>query len=369
MLRTLIAAQNRDPGFEPKGLVALELVLPSNRFSSNAAIEGFYDRLTDQIRGIPGVAAVGAVSCPPSTGDRGDWFYSVLDQAAPAPGQEPVSLFTTASPTYFETAGIAIREGRTFAPNDRTGAPLVAVVNETFARKWWPTGSAIGKRVKVGGPYREGATLEIVGVAGDVNQYGLDALPEPEIFTPFAQSPSQSMAVLIRASSDADALMPAIRRSVSAIDRSIPIQRLRRYEQVLGSTLDRRRFSTALLSLFALLAIALAGIGIFGLVSYWVRVRESEIAVRLALGAQRSAILRWAGAAVTRLVACGVVIGAAGAWVAAKWLNAMVFGISPRSPFTIALAAAAVALTACAAAAGPLWRAAHVDPVSKLSAN
>jgi len=369
LVRSLIAAETANPGFAPEHVLALELVLPSASYSSPPAVEAFYDRLHRDLRDLPGVTAVGAVNCPPSAGDCGDWFYSILDGPAPQPGEVPIALFNTADRDYFSALRIPLREGRGFSDTVQRGAPSVprvAIVNETFARKWWPKASAVGHRIKSGGPYRDGPIYEIVGVAGDVSQMGLDTEPLPEIYLPFSQSPSGAMVVMLRVNGDPQSLEPAVRRRVAEIDRNLPVESLRPFERSLAATLARRRFSTLLLALFAGLAMALAGVGVYGLLNYWVRVREEEIAIRLALGAPRPAILRWAGRQVLQLAAAGAALGMLAGWMASRWLESLVFGVSARSGATMAAAAAAVIGMAVIAAAIPVWRATQVDALDQL---
>lgn len=174
------------------------------------------------------------------------------------------------------------------------------------------------------------------------------------------------MVVMIRAHGDPERLAPAVKQTLASIDRNVPIQSLRPFEAWLGTTLARRRFSTLLLASFAALAILLAAVGIYGVLNYWISVRQKEIAVRMALGAQQPAILRWAGSHALRLAAIGIVIGAAGAWAASAWLKSMVFGVSVHSPAIMLVAAALIVGLALAAAAVPLWRAIHVDAFRNL---
>ena len=365
LLRNLIVAQTADPGFVPEHVLALDLVLPPAAYKSPQAIGGFYSELEQDLHGLPGVTAVGAVHCPPSVGDCGDWFYSILDRPAPQPAEVPIALFNAADRNYFGAMRIPLREGRDFADTDLPTAPLVAIVNETFARKWWPRESAVGHRIKWGGPYRDGPIYEIVGVAGNVSQMGLGTEPYPEVYRPISQSPSEAMVVMIRAGGDTSPLAPAVRRRVTAIDRNLPIESLRPFEQTVAASLAERRFSTLLLALFAGLAMALAAVGIYGLLNYWVRVREGEIAIRMALGAPRSSILRWAGWQALRLSLIGAAIGMLGGWAVSRWLENLVFGVS-HNLTTLAAAALAVIAIAMIAAAIPVWRATRVDAVDQL---
>ncbi|HJT88685.1 MAG TPA: FtsX-like permease family protein, partial [Bryobacteraceae bacterium] len=219
---------------------------------------------------------------------------------------------------------------------------------------------------KVGGPYADGSVVEIVGVTGDVSQEGLDQKPDPMIFFPFRQSISNGMVVMIRTAGDPAAIAPAVRRQVLSMDRNLPIQSLKTMEQRLEAPLEQRRFETALLAGFAALAMLLAGVGIYGLLKYWVSVRENEIAIRVALGAQPKSIVGWAGSHVLRLAAVGIALGLVGAWVAARWVESLVFGVSARDLASMVTGVAVVLGIAVIASAVPVWRATRVDPVSRL---
>ena len=265
---------------------------------------------------------------------------------------------------YFQTLRISLSQGREFSEADRANGPKVAIVNETFARTWWPNESAVGHQIKFGGPYQEGPLLEVIGVAGDAKQMGLDSPPMPEVYQPFSQQRGGGMAIVIRAAGDAGALMPALRGRVLAHDRNLPLRALATFEQAFGAGLERRRFSTLLLGMFAGLAMVLAAIGIYGLLSYWVSVRQSEIALRLALGARPSTILRWTSFHALRLAARNR-LGMFGGWAAARGLEELVFGIPPRNPATMIAPPSRLACAAVAAAV-PSWRAARVDAARHL---
>jgi len=367
LLRSLIVAQTRYPGFDPHHLLALELQLPPSSYSSDDAIRQFYGRLMDDVRAEPGVEAAGAVNCPPSAGDCGDWWYSIVEQPPPDRSNVPLSLFNTADSAYFRAMHMRLLAGRLFTDADRPGGPRVAIINEEIASKWWRAPQlALGHRIKLGGPYKEGPTLEIVGVVANVSQMGLDTEPLPEIYYPFSQRAEAAMVVTIRTAGDPAALIPTVRRRLAVIDRNLPIQSLRPFEKWLEAPLARRRFSTLLLGVFAALAVILAAVGIYGVLNYWVSVRQREIAVRLALGAQRSAILRWAGSHAMRLAAVGIAMGAFGAWGASRWLSSLVFGVSAQNPGMILAAAAGVMAIAALAASVPSWRATQVDAVHHL---
>jgi putative ABC transport system permease protein len=366
LLRSLSAAQRASPGVDAHDVVSLELGLPVSSYPNPDSIGSFYTALSNELRALPGVTRVSRVRCPPGGGNCGDWFYSIVGRAQPARNEVPIALTNMSEPGYFATMRIPMQQGRDFGDTDRLKAPKVAIVNETLARKWWPDGGAVGHQIKMGGPYADGPVVEIVGVVADVKQEGLDSQPMPEIYQPFAQRPSGASAVMIRAASDAEALIPSVRRAVARIDANLPIQRVAPLERTLGASLGRRRFSTLLLTAFAGLAIVLAIVGIYGLLSYWVNVREHEIGIRFALGARPSAIVRWTALQAIRLAAIGMALGAAGAWIGARGLEDLVFGIPARSLGSLLASALAVLSIAALAAAIPAWRAARVDIAAKL---
>jgi putative ABC transport system permease protein len=367
LIQSLIAAQTHYPGFDPDQLLALELQLPPSAYKTDESIRQFYGRLIDDLRRQPGVAAAAAVTCPPSGGDCGDYWYSILGKPEPARGDVPICLLNTADSAYFDTMRMRLIAGRAFNEQDREKEPLSAVVNETLARKWWPAPNlAIGQQIKLGGPYMEGPVYEIVGVVGDVSQMGLDADPMPEVFFAFSQRASSAMVVMIRTIGASAPLIPAVRAEVAQLDRNVPIQSLRPFEKWLGAPLERRWFITLLLGLFAALAMMLAAVGIYGVLNYWVSVRQREIAIRVALGARRPAILRWAGSRALLLALIGIGLGGFGCWGASRWLSTMVFGVSVGDPGVILAAAVSVVAISAMAVSIPLWRALQVDPVRNL---
>ncbi len=258
--------------------------------------------------------------------------------------------------------------GRGFKETDREGAPRVAVVNETLARHWWPEAPerAVGHPLKLGGPYLNGDTYDIVGVVGSAAQTGLDKKPEAEVHLAFAQSPSTAAVVMLRTEGDATRLIPTVRRGLAALDPNVAVQSLRPFEEWMGETLTRRRFGTWLLGIFAALAAALSAVGIYGVLNYWVGVRQREIAIRLAVGAQGAEIARWTGWHVFLQVGPGIALGVLGCWGASRWLGSVVFGVSAQDPAVLAAAAFTVMAVASLGASVPVWRATRVDVIEKL---
>src|ERR1700687_5986576 len=367
LVRSLVAAQSSYPGFDSQHLLALKLQLPPARYKTDENSRQYYDQLMQGLRSEHGVEDVGVVMCPPGAGDCGDWWYSILENPAPARGDVPLALFNIADTSYFSAMHRRLLAGRGFSEADRPNGALVTVINEELGRNWWSDPRlAVGHHLKVGGPYADGPTLEIVGVVANGSARGLDCDASPEFYYPFSQHPSRAMVVMIRTSGEAVASMPVARRHVSAIDRNVPIQSLRTVEEWLGATLERRRFSTMLLGLFAVLAMILTAVGIYGVLNYWVSAREEEIAIRLAVGAQPAAILRWAGLHAARLAAWGIGLGVCGGWGASPWLAYVGLGVSARNPGMMLAAGAAVIGIAALAASVPVWRATRIDAVRNL---
>jgi predicted lysophospholipase L1 biosynthesis ABC-type transport system permease subunit len=212
----------------------------------------------------------------------------------------------------------------------------------------------------------EGPTYEIVGVAGNVGQMGLDASTLPEVYVPFAQDPSAAMVLMIRGAPDPGSLAASVRKVVDRVDHDVPVQDIRPLDRVLGATLDRRRFGTLLLTLFSGVALLLAFVGIFGMLSAWVATRESDIAIRIALGADRGTVIRWAGTEALRLCLKGFTLGGLAAWAVARSIEGLLFSVTSRNPAAVATATFTVIAMAAAAAALPLRRAARIDAARKL---
>jgi predicted permease len=367
LLRSLWAAESLNPGFEPSNLLALELQLPPLPYNSERSILDFYGRLEAALRAQPGVESVGAVNCPPAAGDCGDWWYSVVERPAQNPQDMPVTMINMADAAYFGTMRIPLTAGRALSDEDRAGGPSVAVINEEIARAWWKDPhAAVGQHIKLGGPRMKGPVIEIVGVAANVPQIGLDSPPLPEIDLPAAQRVDAAMVVMIRTKGSPESMMPTVRHTLASIDGNVPIQSLKTADMWLGATLVRRRFTTLLLVLFTGVAVILASIGCYGVFNYWVSCRRQEFAIRIAFGAETFAILRSAGRQAARIGALGLVIGLAGSWAASRWVSSLVFGISAHDGTVLSFAALIAFLIVVLSAAVPLWRATQIDPIETL---
>ncbi|HUI40392.1 MAG TPA: ABC transporter permease [Terriglobia bacterium] len=366
LVRSLIKTQQVDPGFKPDHVLVAELVLPASGYGTPAQRVTFYREMVGRLSGLPGVKSAGMVMCPPAVGHCWDWFYTVEGQPAPSPGKLPISAFNQASPTYFETMGVPLLAGRSFTEQDGAQSPPVVIVNQTFARRWWPNSSPLGKRMRLwtangNAPYRE-----IVGLVGDVKEDGLDAEQIPEVFMPAAQEPPGGMTFVMRTSVEPAGLVRLATGAVHDIDKGLPIERIQPMTRYLDASLNQRRFATLLVGLFGALALLLAGVGISGVTSYSVSQRTHEIGIRMALGARRGEVLRAVVKQSLGIAAYGIILGVVGALAATRLLSSMLFGIGASDPATFVLVCAALGCVTLLASYIPARRATRVDPMVAL---
>ena len=361
-----------EPGFAPDRLLTFELALPQALYAKDADVVGFYGRLEERLRALPGVEAVTlAAGLPPSRPiNANDIEFEGKTPTKDGPIWN-VDYWQTVGGHYFETLKIPVREGRALDDRDGPDAPPVVVVNEAMARKFWPGLSPVGRRLK-SLPGKDSPLATVVGVVGDVKQAGLDQEAGTEIYFSVAQpvltrGAFRSMSVVMRSlGRDPLALLPSVRAAVAELDAALPLAHVRTMEQLMGASLVRTRFLMTLLTAFAGLALVLAAVGIYGLLSHVVAQRTKEIGVRMALGANRGQILRDVVGYGLGLVGVGVLVGLVSALALSRLMGSLVFGIGATDPFTFAAVAfilLAVSLVACLLPAG---RAVRVDPVVAL---
>jgi putative ABC transport system permease protein len=269
------------------------------------------------------------------------------------------------TPGYFATLQIPVLQGRDLAARDRWNAPPVVVVNRTLARRFWPSESAVGKRLTLGDP-EEDAWMTVVGVVGDVKQQSLDSELQPQIYAPHAQVGAEEMALLVRTPVDPLSLAPGIRAAVSAIDPAVPVSEIRSMTQVRGASVSTERFRMLVLAMFALLALTLAAIGVYGVISYGVVQRSREIGIRMALGARRPEILRLVVGDGMLTVGIGIGIGVIAAAGLSRFLESLLYAVRPGDPATFVAIAVLIAAVAIAACILPARRAMRVDPARTL---
>jgi putative ABC transport system permease protein len=373
MIRSFWNLLQVDPGFNAQGLLTMELALPEATYPEDHQVIGFYRKLQDRLRTLPGAAGVTLMSgLPPSRRiNANDISFEGLVRDKDGPVWN-VDFWQTVADDYFKTMGIRLVEGRLFEPADREGAPGVVLVNESMARRFWPGQSPVGRQLRVT-PWRpEVPPQTVVGVVADVKQQGLEAPTGTEVYMNMAQRPAlawvaRGMHIVVRAAGgDPIALVPSIRGVIREMDPTLPVARVRTMEDVLRTAVARPWFLTMLLAVFAGVALALAAIGIYGVLSVSVAQRTGEIGIRMALGARRSDVLRLILGQGLALVALGAALGLGAAAALTRLMQGLLFGVSSTDPLTftaIPLLLGVVALVACLV---PAVRAVRVDPMVAL---
>jgi putative ABC transport system permease protein len=367
LLRSIARLAAIDPGFDPTNLLTVTVDLPSATYPDGVRQSAFFDQLLERVRGLPGVKAASAVSYVPLIPQGAATSFTVVGRPEPAAGQAPVADIRIIEPGYFETMRIPLLRGRALNSADGAAAPPVVMINQTMARQLWPGENPIGQRVKISW-WNPEAQPEIVGVVGDVHVATLDGDFKPMIYYPATQSPSGGMTVVIRHSGAVAPVAGQVRAAVRELDPNLPVTELGTMYAKLTQSMSDRRYPMFLLLIFAGLAVALASVGIYGVLSYGVSQRTREIGVRMALGARSEEVLRLVISGGLRLTLIGVVLGAAIAAFAVRTLDKLLYGVPATDPVTfgaVALLLTAVALLACYL---PARRAARVDPMVALRA-
>ncbi|MGH7555720.1 MAG: ADOP family duplicated permease [Longimicrobiales bacterium] len=356
-----------DYGYEPEGLLAVFLSLPYARYDTTTAHQEFYAKLIERVATIPDVASVGGTSEPPAAGYSMTFGYAIEGRpSSNASGREDPRPLRVVTPDYFHTMGLPLLSGRTFEPGDRAGAPDVAIVNESLARLHWPNESPVGKRISLAGA--EGPWKQIVGVVEDARMTSADEPPSPAFYMPHAQKPWNWLSwltLIIRADARVDptTLAPRIRSAVWELDAQLPLQRVATIEHLYGESLARRRFATTLLVGFALVALVLGVIGMYGVLAYSVAQRRRDIGIRMALGASRGKVVGDVIRHALKLAALGVVLGTAASLAVTRMLRTLLYEVSPTDPTTLVSVGMLVVMVALFAAWLPATRAARVSPL------
>ncbi|MCI0485935.1 MAG: ABC transporter permease [Blastocatellia bacterium] len=365
LIRSFMSLLQVDPGFATEKVVALQVhVWGLYRTPERRA--AFFEETIEKIVHLPGVESAAAVSTFPfeQDGHYIDTSFIIEGRPEPAPGQEPITYVAMATEDYFKVMGIPLLQGRAFTRFDNQDSAQVALINETMARRYWPGEDVIGKKVSV--RFGPRVVREIIGVVGDVRHTGLDSEPKPQLFMPHRQNAFGSMLFVARTTSDPQTALPTIKSSIWSMNKDIAFETISTIDELISNSLAERRFQLFLLGLFAALALVLAAIGIYGLISFTTGQRTHEIGVRMALGARERDILKMIVGEGALLVAIGVGLGLVGAFALTRFLSSFLFGISTTDFLTyagVSLLLGAVALAACYI---PARRATRVDPMVAL---
>jgi putative ABC transport system permease protein len=371
MIRTIIAYQRIEPGFDPNNLLVMRLSLPEREYATEAQTTDFFTRVLPNIAAQPGIKSVGAITQLPLMGDnRGARRLLNIEGRSAANGNDkPWAIRLIATPGYFECLGIPLQRGRQLSSADSAHAPLAAVISQTMARKYWPNEDPLGQRFKF-----ETATssaerwITIVGVIGDVRNNTLGQAPLPQIYLPHAQHPAREMSLAVRTAGEPLGHITAVRAGVRTADRNLPVYNIFTMEHLFFLSLSETLVVVELLRAFAALALLLAAAGIYGVMSYAVAQRTSEIGIRMALGARSSDVLSLVIRQGMQLAALGVAIGVALALGLAQLLTSILYGVSATDPLTFAVIALLLLGVALAACWIPARRATKVDPLIALRA-
>jgi putative ABC transport system permease protein len=365
MLRTFYGLTRVDPGFEPDNLLTMQLNLPGDSYDM-ARARRFYDECVARVGAVPGVRAAALTQSLPIDGSRWNSVFIVEGKPVPPRAELPSAAFTPVSAGFFQAMGIRLLKGRAFTEADADGKPTVTVVNETMARRFWPGEDPIGKRLKQGWPEDQTPWREVVGVVSDVKTNGVDQKTPLQAYLPLAQRPANSVALVVRASGNPLSLATAAERAVHEVDKDLPVSDVRSMDQLMSGAIARQRLTLALLLGFGLLALVLAAVGIYGVISYSVSLRTHEFGVRMALGACAGDVLRLVVGQGLRLTLAGVALGLLCAFGLTRWMESLLFGVRATDPLTFAAIPALLTCVALLACYLPARRAAKVDPMVAL---
>ncbi len=361
LMRSFLRLESVNPGYRTQNLVTMRVALSPQRYPGAARRVAFYDRVLERIAAIPGVSNAALANTLPPAGRAIAYFFNIEGRPALEPTKAPIAWMHSISPNYFQTLGVPLLAGRGFTEADSAGAPLVAIINQTMARRFWPDEDPVGQHIVYS---REAVAVQIVGVAGDMKIGGLgDNSSYNILFVPYRQRPFQTMSIIARGPVS---IAQDVRREILAIDRDQPVANIRTMEEAVADSVAAPRLRTALIAGFASLALILAAIGIGGMVAWSVTQRTNEIGIRMALGARPSNILGMILRQAFTMIGAGQIAGIIGAFALTRVLASFLFGISAADPLTFLTVALLLSLVALLASVFAARRALRVDPMIAL---
>ncbi|MET0626077.1 MAG: ABC transporter permease [Pyrinomonadaceae bacterium] len=365
MIRSFWKLQDVNPGFDVSNSLSMSVLLPATRYSEPQQMLAFHDRVLEQLGALPGVVSVGSTTTLPLTGGGSRQPFTIEGRPAPPVSEQPLAQTRYVSPDYFRAIGIPLRQGRPFDDRDREGAPQVVVISEAMARRFFPGQNPVGQRLTASFHLQQGAR-EIVGVVGDVKSNGLDDDAAATMYLPFRQAPRPWINFVARTASDPQSFIQPASKAVYTVDKEQALTNVRTMEQVLTESLSGRRFNMTLLMTFAALALALAAVGVYGVMNYSVMLRKRELGIRMALGARGSDVLRLVLGQGLTLTLAGVGVGMAGAYVLTRLMASLLYGVTATDFLTFGSVAGVLLLVGLLASFLPARRATKVDPMIAL---
>jgi putative ABC transport system permease protein len=365
MVRSFARLRAVDPGFSPDNLLTMTISLVGSEQSTGKKRIAFFNELLSRVDSLPGVQSASAINHLPLGGDVWTVPYFVEGRPKPAPGEKQGAVYRIVRPDYFRTMGATLLKGRDFTANDNDTSPPVVIINEPFAKRNWPNEDPLGKRIRVGGGDEE--LREIVGVVKALKQDQWTAEPNLETYLPHSQAAGPGgLTLVVRSTGDPLALVGSIENQVWSIDKNLPVAEIRTMQEVISGSIEQHRFNLFLLGLFATVALTLALVGIYGVMSESVNARTHEIGIRMALGARAVDVLRMVVQQGMALAIIGIAIGLFGALWLTQFMTTLLFEVSPTDSVTFLLIPLVVALVVLCACLIPARRATKVDPLVAL---
>ena len=365
LVRSFLSLLKTNAGFSADNVMTMSTVLPAAKYKDNAQRAMFFSSVVEKVKALPGVESAAAVNYLPLGGSNSSDAFLIEGLPEPAPGQEFDGRYRVCTPDYFKTMGISVLKGRAFTDADTATTQPVIIVNETLAKKYWPNQEAIGKRMRFYGPIERAPWMEVVGVVQDV-KHELETPVTPDYYLPHAQDPWNGMVLVAKTTTEPVAMAAPMREVVWSIDKDQPVFDVKSMPEVRATSIALFSFSSVTFGIFAIIAVALAAIGIYGVMAFAVSQRTHEIGIRMALGASSGDVLRMIVKNGMGLAACGVVIGLGAAWGLTRFMEKMLFGIQPTDLLTFSLVTFALLAVAFLACYIPARRATKVDPLVAL---
>jgi putative ABC transport system permease protein len=370
LMKSFIHLENVNPGFNPKNVVTAELSLPVLKYARGKPVIDFYAEVVRRVSALPGVQAAALTNVLPLSGSNTDNSFHIEGRNEMVTKVFPDEEVRSITPDYFRVLQTPLVRGRFFTDADNADAPGVVIVNQAMAKKYWPNEDAIGKRINFGdADPTKIKWFTIVGIVADIHHQGLDVDPKPEFYLPHPQRPYRGMVLAVRSAQDPRSLIPALRSQIQSVDPDQPLANVRTLEKVAAESIAPRRMSMVLLGAFAVIALLLASVGIYGVISFLVVQRTHEIGVRMALGAQRRDVLQMVVGHALKLVGIGALVGLALAFVSTRALTALLYGVSNFDLVTFLFVTLTLASVALIASYIPALRATRADPMVALSHN